>query len=178
MSAFSRQLPVPLGVVIGAPGPYAAVVRGDRMRFRRERDAHWQERRFAAYADCARSVNASLTPAYRGASALGAAPHPHPLPPLEAGALPAEATAARDPHWEALLLLGGTEVVERARARVVVLLEVERFARAEDPDRAARQPLLARQRVARGLLHAVRAGLGLPAGYSARRPLPPLSGTP
>jgi hypothetical protein len=39
MSVFLQQLPALIGVVIGALGSYLAVVRGDRMRFRREQAA-------------------------------------------------------------------------------------------------------------------------------------------
>jgi len=37
MSAFIQQLPALIGVVIGAIGSYLVVVRGDQVRFRRER---------------------------------------------------------------------------------------------------------------------------------------------
>ncbi|WP_031049806.1 hypothetical protein [Streptomyces sp. NRRL F-5650] len=179
MSAFWQQLPALIGVVIGALGSYLAVVRGDRARFRREREAHWQERRFTAYADYARAVKKSVTLTYRGASALGLDPHPHPLPAPEADASMAEATAARDPYWEALLLLGSPEVVEKARAWVVVLMEMERLVRAETSDRAAWRDVLERQRAARADYYsAVRTDLGLPTGHSARLPLPSLSDTP
>ncbi|WP_109030752.1 hypothetical protein [Streptomyces rubrogriseus] len=175
MSAFVQQLPALMGVVIGALGSYLAVVRSDRARFRRDREAHWQERRFTAYADYARAVKTSVTLTYRGASALGLDPHPHPLPPREADVSMAEATAARDPYWEALLLLGSPQVVEKARAWVVVLMDMERLVR----DGPAWRELLERQRVARADYYtAVRADLGLPTGHSARMPLPTLSDTP
>ncbi|MFI8488978.1 hypothetical protein [Streptomyces rubrogriseus] len=179
MSAFLQQLPALMGVVIGALGSYLAVVRSDRARFRRDREAHWQERRFTAYAEYARAVKTSVTLTYRGASALGLDPHPHPLPPREADVSMAEATAARDPYWEALLLLGSPQVVEKARAWVVVLMDMERLVRDEGRDRPAWRELLERQRVARADYHtAVRADLGLPTGHSARMPLPTLSDTP
>ncbi|AIV32502.1 MULTISPECIES: hypothetical protein [Streptomyces] len=179
MSAFLQQLPALIGVVIGALGSYLAVVHGDRVRFRREREARWQERRFTVYADYARAVKTSVTLTYRGASALGLDPHPQPLPPREADVSMAAATAARDPHWEALLLLGSPEVVERARAWVVVLMDMERLVRDERRERPAWQDLLERQRAARADYYAaVRADLGLPTGHSARLPLPTLSDTP
>jgi hypothetical protein len=130
------------------------------------------------YADWARALKRSVTLAYRVAAHLGNDPHPHPLSPQEAAPLVAEATVARDPSGEALLLLGSTEVVEKARAWAVTLLEMEDFLRHETRDPAAWQTLLERQRAARqGYYAAVRDDLGLPPGHSARWPLPPTSGT-
>ena len=127
MSAFIQQLPALIGVVIGALGSYLAVVRGDRVRFRRERAARWEERRLAVYADYARTLKKSVTLTYRVPSHLGNDPHPHPLSPEEAAPLMAEASGARDPSGEALILPGSTEVVEQARAWVVTVMEMERL---------------------------------------------------
>jgi hypothetical protein len=175
MSAFIQQLPALIGVVIGALGSYLAVVRGDRVRFRREQAARWEERRLVAYADYARALKKSVTLTYQVAAQLGNDPHPHPLSSQEAAPLLAEATIARDPSWEALLLLGNPEVVEKARAWVVTLLEMEQFVRRETRDPDAWQALLEQQRASReGYYTAVRNDLALPPGHSARWPLPPI----
>src|SRR5690242_17412072 len=118
MSAFIQQLPALIGVVIGALGSYLAVVRGDQARFRREQAARWEERRLAVYTDYARTLKQAVTLTYRVAAHLGNDPHPHPLSPEEAAPLLAEAGLARDPAGEALLLLGSTAVVEKARVWV------------------------------------------------------------
>ncbi|MER6529765.1 hypothetical protein [Streptomyces sp. NPDC001508] len=171
MSAFLQQLPALLGVVIGALGSYLAVVRGDRARFRRERAARWEERRLAVYAGYARTVKQSVTLAYRLAAHYGNDPHPHPLTPQQAEPLLTEASAARDPSGEALLLLGSPVVVERARAWVVVAMDMERFVRDERRDAAAWRLLLVRQRAAReGYYAAVREDLALPPGHPATWP--------
>ncbi|MEV8463871.1 MULTISPECIES: hypothetical protein [Streptomyces] len=173
MSSFIQQLPALLGVVIGALGSYLAIVRSDRARFRRERAARWEERRLAVYSDWARALKASVTLAYRVASHLGNDPHPHPLSLAEAEPLLAEATVARDPSGEALLMLGSREVVEKARAWVVVVLEMERFLRDGTRDPAAWQALLDRQRAGREAYYAaVREDLALPPGHGARWALP------
>ena len=117
------------------------MVRGDQARFRREREARWEERRLAVYADYARVLKTAVTLAYRVASQLGNDPHPHPLPPEEAAPLIAEAATARDAAGEALLLLGSPEVVERARDWVTCVMEMERFLREETRDPAAWQAL-------------------------------------
>jgi hypothetical protein len=172
-SQFLQQLPTLLGVVIGALGSYLAVVRSDSARFRRERDARWEERRLAVYSDYARAVKRTVTLTYRVAAHLGNDPHPHPLPPQEAEPLLAEATAGRDPVGEALLMLGSAEVVERAREWVVVVMQMETFLRAGTRDPEAWQRLMERQRAARQAYYgAVREDLALPPGHPARWSVP------
>ncbi|MFJ4623304.1 hypothetical protein [Streptomyces sp. NPDC088812] len=174
MSAFLQQLPALIGVVIGALGSYLALVRSDRERFRREASARWEERRLAVYADYARTLKKSVTLTYRVAAHLGNDPHPHPMSPAEAEPLLAEATEARDPSGEALIMLGSREVVERARVWVTTVMEMERFLRESTHDPRAWQALLERQRAGReGYYAAVRDDLDLPPGHSARWPLPP-----
>lgn len=174
MSAFIQQLPALIGVVIGALGSYLAILRGDQARFRREQAARWEERRFTVYADYARTLKKSITLAYRLAAHYGNDPHPHPLTPEEAQPMLGEATVARDPAGEALILLGSPAVVERARVWVVTVMEMERFLREEHRDAEAWQTLLERQRTGReGYYAAVREDLALPPGHSARWTLPP-----
>ncbi|MBT2419441.1 hypothetical protein J7F01_37660 [Streptomyces sp. ISL-22] len=173
MSVFIQQLPALIGVVIGALGSYVAVVRGDRVRFRREQAARWEERRLAVYADYAQWVKKTVTVTYRVAAELGNDPHPDPLPLEEAKPLLADATTRRDPSGEALIMLGSPGVVDKARAWVVAAMEMERFVREGRRDPAAWQALLERQRAGReGYYSAVREDLGLPPGHSARWPLP------
>ncbi|MET8246448.1 hypothetical protein ABZV31_19705 [Streptomyces sp. NPDC005202] len=175
MSAFIQQLPALIGVVIGALGSYLAAVRGDRARFRREQAARWEERRLAVYADYARALKKTVTLTYRVASHLGNDPHPHPLSLQEAEPLLAEATIARDPSGEALIMLGSPEVVEKARVWVVSVMEMERFLREGRQEPEAWQALLEQQRAAReGYYAAVRTDLALPPGHGARWPLPPV----
>ncbi|MFD7708571.1 hypothetical protein ACFV6E_01970 [Streptomyces sp. NPDC059785] len=167
MSAFIQQLPALIGVVIGALGSYFAIMRGDQARFRREQAARWEERRLTVYTDYARSLKKSVTLAYRIAAHLGNDPHPHPLSPEEAAPQLAEATDARDPAGEALLMLGSTEVVEQAREWVVVVMEMEAFLRDHTHAPETWSALLARQRSAReGYYTAVRRDLALPPGHS------------
>ncbi|MFJ8630636.1 hypothetical protein [Streptomyces sp. NPDC093568] len=169
MSAFIQQLPALLGVVIGALGSYLVVVRGDRMRFRREQAARREERRLAAYVDYAQALKRSVTLTYQVAAQLGNDPHPHPLSLQEAEPLFAEAMAARDPAWEVLLLLGSPEVVERARTWVLTLIDMEQFIRRDTCDPATWHALLERQRVSRdGYYTAVRNDLALPPGHPAQ----------
>ncbi|MEI5101373.1 hypothetical protein RB200_26110 [Streptomyces sp. PmtG] len=169
MSAFLSQLPALIGVVIGALGSYVAVQRGEQVRFHREQAARWDERRLAVYTDYARVLKQTVTLTYRIAAHQGNDPHPHPLSAEEAEAQLAEAADARDPAGEAILLLGAPAVVERARAWVLVVLEMEAFLRAGDRAPAAWSALISRQRLARSAYYAaVREDLGLPPGHSGR----------
>lgn len=168
MNALIQQLPALIGVVIGALGSYLAIVRGDRARFQRERDARWEERLLTVYAEYARTLKKSVTLTYRVASHFGNDPHPYPLSPAEAAPLMAEATAEGDPTGEALLLLGSAHVVDKARVWVNALMEMQRFLREETRDPEAWHALMERQREARaGYYSAVRDDLALPPGNSA-----------
>ncbi|MER0477902.1 hypothetical protein ABR737_06015 [Streptomyces sp. Edi2] len=174
MSAFIQQLPALIGVVIGALGSYLASMRGDQARFRREQAARWEDRRLTTYADFARALKKSVTLTYRLAAHLGNDPHPHPLSPEEAASHLADATDARDPAGEALLMLGTPHVVEKARTWVVVVMEMEGFLRDRTHSPEAWSDLLARQRAAReGYYAAVRRDLALPPGHSGEWRLAP-----
>ncbi|MET9972596.1 hypothetical protein ABZZ80_43715 [Streptomyces sp. NPDC006356] len=179
MSVFIQQLPALIGVVIGALGSYVVVVRGDQARFRREQAARWEERRLAVYAEYAQSVKKTVTVTYRVAAKLGNDPHPDPLPLEDAKPLLADATTDRDPAGEALIMLGSTAVVDKARAWVLTALEMERFVRDGREDPQAWQALLERQRAGRDAYYtAVRDDLGLPPGHSARWPIRPADPVP
>lgn len=168
MAALVQQLPALTGVVIGALGSYPAVVRGDRARFRRERVARREERRFAVYAGWAQALKQQVTPTYRVAAYLGNDPHPHPPSPQDAEPLLAEIRTAREPHGEALVLLGSPKAVEQAREWIVTVLEMERSVRVGTRDPAAWQGLLERRRAGReGYYTSVRDDLGLTPGHSA-----------
>ncbi|MEU6991256.1 hypothetical protein ABZ953_11430 [Streptomyces sp. NPDC046465] len=166
MPEFIQQLPALLGVIIGALGSYVAITRGDRIRFRREQAARWEERRLAVYTEYARVLKQTVTLTYRVAAHLGNDPHPHPLSPEEAVPHFAQAADARDPAGESLLLLGAAEVVDEARAWVLLVIRMERFLRADTHDPEAWAALLERQRAARQAYYAaVRRDLALPPGH-------------
>lgn len=175
MSVFLQQLPALIGVVVGAVGSYLAITRGDRARFRQERDVRWEERRLTVYGDYARSLKRTVSLGYRIASHLGNDPHPHPLSPQDAVGPLTEAAEARDPVWEQLRMIGTPEVVRCARAWMLMVLEMETFLRAGTHDPAAWADWLERQRAVRDRYYdAVRAELVLPAGAESHLPaLPP-----
>ncbi|MEV0320670.1 hypothetical protein ACIBKX_29035 [Streptomyces sp. NPDC050658] len=169
MSEFLQQLPALIGVIVGALGSYAAIMRGDRIRFQREQEARWEERRLAIYTEYARILKQTVTLTYRVAAHLGNDPHPHPLSPADAESHLAAAADARDPAGEALLMLGTPDVVAEARRWVLTVIEMESFLRegAQDPEGWAL--LIDRQRATREAYYAaVRRDLALPPGHSGR----------
>ncbi|MEE1792741.1 hypothetical protein PUR28_18565 [Streptomyces sp. BE308] len=175
MSEFIKQLPALLGVVIGALGSYVVVMRGDRARFRREDEARWQERRLAAYSDYALSLKKTVTLNRRVAAFfLGHDSHPQALPPADAAPLLVDATDARLPSGEGLLMLGSPEVVEAAHGRALTVMEVELLLRASACSADAWSAQLEKQREAREkYCTAVRRDMELPPGHSGRWHLPP-----
>ncbi|QTZ90056.1 hypothetical protein [Streptomyces auratus] len=174
MSGFIQQLPALIGVIVGALGSYLATTRGDQARFRREQAARWDERRLACYTDYARSLKTTVTLTYRIASHLGNDPHPHPLSPEEAAPHLAEATDARDPAGEALLMLGTPDVVAKAREWVVTVMNMEQFLRDQIQNPERWSTMLEKQRAARERYYAaVRRDLALPPGHSGNWQLPP-----
>ncbi|ANZ13719.1 hypothetical protein SNOUR_01995 [Streptomyces noursei ATCC 11455] len=173
MSAFIQQLPALVGVIIGAIGSYLAVTRGDQARFRREQTARWEERRLAVYAEYAKVLKQTVTLTYRVAAHLGNDPHPHPLSPEEAAPHLTDATDARDPAGEALLMLGSPDVVAKARDWVVTVMDMEGFLRDRTHSPETWSAMLAQQRAAReGYYAAVRRDLALPPGHSGEWSLP------
>ncbi|MEU1333790.1 hypothetical protein [Streptomyces sp. NPDC005865] len=179
MPEFIQQLPALLGVVIGAVGSYVAITRGDRIRFRREQAARWEERRLTVYTEYARVLKQTVTLTYRVAAHLGNDPHPHPLTPEEAVPHFTQAADARDPAGEALLMLGAPDVVDEGRAWVLTVIAMERFLREDTHDPEAWTALLERQRTARGAYYAAaRRDLALPPGHSGRWPVTPPPTTP
>lgn len=110
------QLPVLLGVGVGALATYATTSLGERTRWRRERNVRWDTARmqaYAAYGDAAKRV---LNIAVRMAVARGL---PHTVEPLASTAKTTEALGTAEDEraraWEAVLLLGDPETVAAAR---------------------------------------------------------------
>jgi hypothetical protein len=96
------------------------------------------------------------------------------MSPEEAATHLAEATDARDPAGEALLMLGSPDVVDRAREWVVTVMDMEAFLRDWTVDPEEWSAMLQRQRTARERYYsAVRRDLTLPPGHSGAWPLPP-----
>ena len=112
--ALANQLPALIGVLLGTVATVAGSVVTDRVRWSRDRQVRWDDRRMDAYAEYARAVKAVHALALRvnagrrpGASGPWADPE-HGLAQL------AEAERQRTVAWEAVLLLGDEASVSAA----------------------------------------------------------------
>ncbi|MER5439782.1 hypothetical protein [Streptomyces sp. NPDC002790] len=169
MPEFTKQLPALIGVVIGALGSYAAVMHGERVRFRRERTIRWEDRRLATYQAYARSVKMTVSLLFRVAAHVGNDSNPNPLSPQEAGHRLGDASEARDLAWEEMLLLGSLEVVEAGRAWAETVATMERFVRDRTHDPIAWSALVGNQRASREAYYAAtRRDVTLGPGHSGR----------
>jgi hypothetical protein len=111
-----NQLPVLLGVTIGALGSYLTTAASERARWRRTLDSRWDDRRTEAYASFAQAVNQKINIAKRIAAGRGLGGDSEPLAPTQKNLnLLAAAEAERARQWETVLLLGHPLTVAAAR---------------------------------------------------------------
>lgn len=112
-----QQLPALIGVGVGAFATYVTTYLAERNRWRRDRDARWDDARMSAYAEYGDAVKKVTHLASRIAAGRGL---PHSVEPLtpDAAALEAleEAGGVRARAWERVLLLGDPQTVAAARA--------------------------------------------------------------
>lgn len=109
-----NQLPALVGVVLGTVAAVVGSVVTDRVRWSRDRQARWDERRMEAYADYARAVKAVHALALRvNAGRRPGASGPWADPERGLAEL-ADAERQRTVAWEAVLLLGDEASVAAA----------------------------------------------------------------
>lgn len=111
-----QQLPALIGVAVGALATYATTTLGERSRWRRERDARWDDARMRAYAEYGNAVKTVSVVASRIAAGRG---FPHSLEPVapdpEALQVLENAEGERARAWESVLLLGEPRTIAAAR---------------------------------------------------------------
>jgi hypothetical protein len=111
-----NQLPVLLGVIIGALGSYLTTAASERARWRRNLDSRWDDRRIEAYASYAQAVKQMINLAQRIAAGRGLGDPSEPLAPTRENLdLLAVAEDERARQWETVLLLGHPLTVAAAR---------------------------------------------------------------
>lgn len=126
-----NQLPVLLGVVIGALGSYLTTAASERARWRRALDSRWDDRRIEAYASYAQAVKQMVTLAQRIAAGRGLGDPSEPLAPTQENLnLLAAAEDERASKWETVLLLGHPLTVTAARTWHEHAWRLEWYARA------------------------------------------------
>jgi hypothetical protein len=126
-----NQLPVLLGVIIGALGSYLTTAASERARWRRTLDSQWDNRRVEAYASYAQAVKQMITVAQRIAAGRGLGEFSEPLATTHENLnLLADAEDERARKWETVLLLGHPRTISAARTWHEHAWRIEWFARA------------------------------------------------
>ncbi|MEU6867602.1 hypothetical protein ABZ924_30930 [Streptomyces sp. NPDC046876] len=113
--AFLDQLSALVGVVVGSIGSYAVQSLTERRRWKRQREARWDEKRFETYGRYAGALKAQLRVAQRIGAALGFADVADPLQPADGLPLLADAESRRATEWESVLLVGDAAAIAAAR---------------------------------------------------------------
>src|SRR6478735_5952068 len=117
MMQLINQVPVLLGVIIGALGSYLTTAATERARWRRTLDSRWDDRRVEAYAAYGQAVKEIIRIVSRLAAGRGITSTHYPLALTQENLdLLEEANAMRATAWEKVLLLGNPDTVAAARA--------------------------------------------------------------
>jgi hypothetical protein len=169
VSALVEQLPTLIGVALGALGSYLTNAAFERTRWRRDREARWDERRLTAYADYATALKATIATCARVAAGAGAGdaftPRPYPLDLAAAMPELAREDIDRSEAWEAVLMLGVQPVISAGRSWSGTVEAMEHFVRHQQHDVAAWRNALAASGHARQVYyHEVRLDLQIRAG--------------
>jgi hypothetical protein len=126
-----NQVPVLLGVIIGALGSYLTTAATERARWKRALDSRWDDRRVEAYASYAQSVKRMIKVAGRIAAGRDLGGDDEPLAPTQENLeLLADAEAERGRQWETVLLLGHPHTVAAGRSWHERAWRLEAYARA------------------------------------------------
>jgi hypothetical protein len=126
-----EQLPTLVGVIVGAAATYLATAAAERSRWRRTRDARWDEARMRVYAEYGEAVKRISHNATSMAAAHGIHHEIVPTGLTEEQALLelSKASIERSARWEAVLLLGDHDTIAAARAWHECVWRLEWFAR-------------------------------------------------
>jgi hypothetical protein len=116
MENFLNQLPVILGVMVGALGTLLVTSLTDRSRWRRDQAVRWDTRRLDAYVAYAATVKEIHALAFRASAPYRRYSKSRPIDREQGLELLAEANTRRTKAWESMLLLGDEATVMAARA--------------------------------------------------------------
>jgi hypothetical protein len=170
-----QELPVLIGVGVGALASFATTSLGDRARWRRERAARWDEARMRAYAEYGDAIKKVTHLASRIAAGRGL---PHSVESLapDAAAIEALSNAGgeRARAWESVLLLGDPETVAAARAWHQAVWRLEWFATGRLTAADQWEPAMRETEVTRDRFYdCARRDLGVKGGAVPTPPWPP-----
>jgi hypothetical protein len=165
MKSLVDQLPALIGVVLGAVGAMASASLTDRLRWRREQEVRWDQRRLEAYLTFASTLKEIHSLAFRLSATNRPGSHHPPIDREVAVELIAQANIRKTKDWESLLLLGDEGTVAAGRRWRDAVMQVERIARAESWDGSRWDSAVGEVDVARDRFHAAaRRGLGVSGG--------------
>ncbi|MFB4318279.1 hypothetical protein [Actinomadura sp. 21ATH] len=99
MAGLAGQLPVLIGVVVGAASTYLATAATERLRWRRRTQVRWDEQRAIAYTEYGHAVSRCVAVARR----RGVGHFPHPLTFDEGRAELSIAEGEGEVRWESIL---------------------------------------------------------------------------
>lgn len=165
MQSFLQQLPALLGVVVGAAATFVATSVAERARWRRDQSVRWDEKKVSAYAEYAHALKHVISVALPLAeSRVGEGA----IVTLEAGLDELRAAEEqRTVKWEAVLLLGSSEVVVAARAWHQTVFRLEWLAQGQGSDMTVTEAVAAISR-ARGVFYeAAKRDIGVDVGGSS-----------
>ena len=115
MSDLLGQLPVLVGVVVGALCSYLVRAASDRTQWRREKNMRWDTRRMETYAAYSHAVKTAMLLAIRVAAQRGLGEVMEKISIGDGLAKLSEAQLARTVLWEQVLLLGDPATIGAAR---------------------------------------------------------------
>ena len=165
MKSLVDQLPALIGVVLGAVGAMASASLTDRLRWRREQEVRWDERRLEAYLTFASTLKEIHSLAFRLSAMNRPGSHHPPIDREVARELIAQANIRKTKDWESLLLLGDEGTVAAGRRWRDAVMQVERIAQAEPWDGSRWDSAVEEVDLARDRFHAAaRRGLGVRGG--------------
>jgi hypothetical protein len=163
VGSFIQQMPALIGVLIGAVATYAATAVTERARWRRSQSVRWDERRITAYAEYAHVLKQAITTSLRIATAReGAAGRKQPSDDEIAALTTIE--DERTMKWEAVLLLGSSEVVVAARQWHQAAFRLQRLAYGKTSDMSLSEAIAAISQARRTFYEAAKSDIGIDIG--------------
>ncbi|MGW4351848.1 hypothetical protein ACWELJ_07115 [Nocardia sp. NPDC004582] len=134
MGPIAQQLLTISGVLLGAGAAFTATTLIERSKWRRTLDTRWDDKRLAAYSEFAGSLKSLHEVLYRLAATAGLPAIAQPLDREVGLAAMAAAEGERTVRWEAVLLLGSTDVISAGRQWHKEILDLSHVVLAADPD--------------------------------------------
>jgi hypothetical protein len=158
-----QQLPTLLGVITGALATYAATSAAERGRWRRQQAVRWDERKLEAYTAYAHVLKKAISASVQLAGSRGIHDENIGSPATDPLVVLAGAEEERTVAWEAVLLLGSSEVVLAGRRWHQGYFKLQRLAVGLTADVTWEAALHATSQARREFYEAARLDMGISA---------------